>query len=147
MSIDRFQRSFKLNSNSKFRTYGLNHLIRFAKTQILVRIYHNPRCRKSRQALQLLETLENNYEVIEYLKTPLKFEELKIILKKLNLKPVDLIRKSENIFKEKYKDKKLTEEQWIEAMIINPALIERPILVKGDMAIIGRPPENIKTLY
>ena len=113
----------------------------------MVRIYHNPRCRKSRQALQLLETLENNYEVIEYLKTPLKFEELKIILKKLNLKPVDLIRKSENIFKEKYKDKKLTEEQWIEAMIINPALIERPILVKGDMAIIGRPPENIKTLY
>lgn len=91
--------------------------------------------------------MENNYEVIEYLKTPLKFEELKIILKKLNLKPVDLIRKSENIFKEKYKDKKLTEEQWIEAMIINPALIERPILVKGDMAIIGRPPENIKTLY
>ena len=113
----------------------------------MVRIYHNPRCRKSRQALQLLETLENNYEVIEYLKTPLKFEELKSILKKLHLKPVDLIRKSENIFKEKYKDKKLTEEQWIEAMIINPALIERPILVKGDMAIIGRPPENIKTLY
>lgn len=113
----------------------------------MVKIYHNPRCGKSRQTLQLLESKENDFEIIEYLKRPPSFDELKSILRKLNLKPADLIRKGEKLFKDNFKGKEFTDDQWIGVMVNNPILIERPIVIKGDQAVIGRPPENIEALY
>jgi len=109
----------------------------------MTKIYHNPRCAKSRQTLQLLEEKGVKPEVVEYLKTPPTAQELQDILNLLGLKPAQLIRKGEAIFKEKYKGRDLSDNQWIEAMVENPKLIERPIVVKDGKAAIGRPPENV----
>ena len=109
----------------------------------MIQIYHNPRCRKSREALDLLETAGVDLEVIEYLKVPLSAEELKAILDKLEISPVDLVRKGEAVYKEKFKGNEYSDDEWINIMIENPKLIERPIAVKVDEAIIGRPPENV----
>lgn len=105
------------------------------------KIYHNPRCGKSRQALAILEEQGVDYEVIEYLKTPPTTHELKELLKHLGMKPYDLIRKGEKIFKEEYKGKELTDEQWIAAMVAHPILIERPIIIRADRGVVARPPE------
>ncbi|QSE96874.1 arsenate reductase (glutaredoxin) [Fulvivirga lutea] len=106
-------------------------------------IYHNPRCGKSRNTLKILEekNVENN--VVEYLKTPPTFGELKSVVKKLKIKPEELLRKGESVFKENYKGKSLSDDEWIRAMVDNPILIERPIVIVGDKAVIGRPPENV----
>jgi arsenate reductase len=109
-------------------------------------IYHNPRCSKSRQTLQLLNEHGVEPKVIEYLKTPPTAKELKAIVAKLGIKPEQLVRKSEDVYKEKFAGKTLTDTQWIEALAANPILIERPIVVKGDKAVIGRPPENVLAL-
>jgi len=111
-----------------------------------MKIYHNPRCGKSRAALKYL--LDNGFkpEVIEYLKTPPTLNELKEILSKANLKAFDLIRTKEDVYISVYKGKTLTEDQWIEAMIKNPILMERPIIVKADNVIIGRTEENLQEL-
>lgn len=106
-------------------------------------IYHNPRCMKSRQTLDLLKSNGQNPEIILYLETPPTQKELKAVLKKLNIKPEQLLRKGEKIYKEQYKGKTLTDTQWIKAMIENPKLIERPIVINGDKAAIGRPPESV----
>ena len=111
-----------------------------------MKIYHNPRCSKSRQTLQLIEDKNEKVEIIEYLKTPPSKEELKNILKKLDKNAEDIIRKSEPIFKEKFQGKEFSEEEWLNILADNPILIERPIVVKGDKAIIGRPPENVLEL-
>jgi arsenate reductase len=109
-------------------------------------IYHNPKCTKSRQTLGLLEESSVEPKVIEYLKTPPTAAELKSILAKLGMKPEQLVRKGEDVYKEKFAAKTLTDAQWIDALVKNPILIERPIVVSGDRAVIGRPPENVKTL-
>ena len=83
---------------------------------------------------------------MEYLKTPPTTDELKALLKKLGLSVQEIIRKKEPLFIEKYKDKKLSDEKWIAVLVKNPVLIERPIVVKGNKAVIGRPPENVLTL-
>lgn len=111
-----------------------------------VKIYHNNRCSKSLEACSLLEKKKINTEIIEYLKTPLKEKELKILLKLLGLKAEELIRKKEPIFKEKYAGKKFSEEQWVKAMIQYPVLIERPIVVIGNKAVIARPAEKLLEL-
>ncbi|MCB0395039.1 MAG: arsenate reductase (glutaredoxin) [Flavobacteriales bacterium] len=111
-----------------------------------MKIYHNPRCQKSRQTLQIIEDSGAKTEVVEYLKTPPTEQELKAILDKLGLKAEDIIRKSEKLYKEEYKGKSLTEGGWIKVLANNPILIERPIVVSGNKAVIGRPPENVKTL-
>ena len=85
-------------------------------------------------------------KIIEYLKDTPSANDLSVILSKLNLKPEQVLRKSEKLFKEEYKDKKLSDQAWINAMVENPVLIERPIVVKGNKAIIGRPPENVNRL-
>ncbi len=111
-----------------------------------MKIYHNPRCRKSRETLQLIQSKKVEPEVVLYLeKIPTK-KEMKDLLKKLNLKASELIRKTEAVYKEQYKNKTLTESQWIDAMLEHPKLIERPIVVKGDQAVLGRPPENVLRL-
>lgn len=111
-----------------------------------MKIYHNPRCRKSRETLQILQDKGAHVEIIEYLKTPPSKEELKAILKKLGRKPLDIIRKNEAIFKEKFKGKEYPDDRWIQIMVENPVLIERPIVIKNNKAVIGRPPENVLEL-
>ena len=110
-------------------------------------IYHNPRCRKSRETLQLLEANNIQPEIVLYLDdTPTK-EELSELLKKLGMSPMDLVRKGEAVWKENFKGKDMSDEEVISAMVSNPKLIERPIVVKGGRAVLGRPPENIKQLF
>ncbi len=106
-------------------------------------IYHNPRCSKSRQALSLLESKGNKPIVVEYLKKPLTTEQLSQIINELNIKPIDLVRKNESIWKENYKGKELSDDELIEAMISNPKLIERPIVSSSKGTVVGRPPENV----
>jgi arsenate reductase len=109
-------------------------------------IYHNPRCSKSRETLALLEQSGARPQIIEYLKTPPTAAELKAILAKLGIEPEQLVRKGEEIYKTHYAGKTLTAAQWIDAMVEHPVLIERPIVIRGNQAILGRPPENVKKL-
>ena len=111
-----------------------------------MKILHNPRCRKSRETLELIQDKGIDPEIILYLNTPPNKEELKSILSKLGIKPVQLIRKGEPIYKEKFKGKELTDAEWIDAMITYPKLIERPIVIEGNKAVIGRPPVNVLEL-
>lgn len=109
----------------------------------MVRIFHNPRCSKSREALKLLEAKGEMPIIIEYLKTPPSKEELKEILDMLQMKPHDLIRKGEAEYRENFKGKTLTDDEWIEAMVAYPRLIERPIVINDGKAELGRPPERV----
>jgi len=111
-----------------------------------MKIYHNPRCSKSRQGLALLQDAKVDFEVIEYLKEPLNFEDIKSLIEKLKISPIDLIRKNEAAWKENFKGKELSDKELIEAMVAYPKLIERPIVVSNNKAVIGRPPENIQAL-
>ena len=109
-------------------------------------IYHNPRCRKSRETLQLLEDKNEDLNIVKYLENPPSKEELKDIIKLLAIEPIALVRKNEQIWKDQFKRKELTQEEVIDAMIDNPKLIERPIVVKNNKATIGRPPENVLSI-
>lgn len=109
-------------------------------------IYHNPQCTKSRATLALVQEHGIQPTVIEYLKTPPTAAELKAIIGKLGITPEQLVRKGEAIYKANYSGRKLTDAGWIEAMVSHPILIERPIVVTGHRAVIGRPPENVKLL-
>ena len=109
-------------------------------------ILHNPRCRKSREGLQILENSKKDFEVVLYLENPPSEEELKSILSKLDITPIELVRKGEADWKENFKGKDLSNEQIIKAMIYYPKLIERPIVISGEKAVIGRPPERIMDL-
>ncbi|WP_139958149.1 arsenate reductase (glutaredoxin) [Flavicella sediminum] len=112
----------------------------------MMKIYHNPRCTKSRQGVAFLEEAKVDFEIIKYLETPLKKEELKDILVKLNYTPIQLVRKTEAIWKENFKGKELSDEEIIEAMVSNPKLIERPIILKDNKAVVARPTEKISEL-
>lgn len=109
----------------------------------MIKIYHNPRCRKSREGLQLLEKSGKEFEIVKYLENVPTEEELNVIIKKLDIAPIQLVRKMEKIWKEEYKSKDLTDKEIVTAMITNPKLIERPIIINKKQAVIGRPPENI----
>jgi len=109
-------------------------------------IYHNPNCTKSRATLSLLQDRGFKPRVVEYLRTPPTAAELDTIVRKLGIKPEQLVRKGEEIYKAKYAGKILTDSDWIKAMVSDPILIERPIVVSGERAAIGRPPENVLPL-
>ncbi|TNE55466.1 MAG: arsenate reductase (glutaredoxin) [Bacteroidetes bacterium] len=109
-------------------------------------IYHNPRCSKSREAKGLLEAENCEIEVVEYLKDTPDKSEIKKLVDLLGIAPHDLIRKGEAIYKEQYKGKELSDEQWIEAMAAHPILIERPIIIQGNKAVVGRPPSLVLDL-
>lgn len=110
-----------------------------------MQIYHNSRCGKSRNCLALLENSKKEFEVINYLTNPPSFEELSSILQKLNKKPIELVRQKEKIWIEIFRDKKMNSEEIIQAMVDNPILIERPIVVIGESAIIGRDLEKVES--
>lgn len=111
------------------------------------RIYHNPRCGKSRSACALIAERGVDAEVVEYLKHPLGRDELRALLDKLGLKPQDLIRRGEAVFKEHFAGKALDDEEWIDAMVAYPILMERPIVVRGERAVVARPPERVAELF
>lgn len=112
----------------------------------MITIYHNPRCGKSRECLAFLETSNQKYEIIKHLENPLNFNELSEIIKKLNIKPIELIRTKESIWVENYKGNNLSDKEIIQSMVDYPILMERPIAVYGDKAIIARPLEKIKEI-
>jgi len=112
-----------------------------------VKIYHNPRCGKSRQTLQLLKDQGIEPEVIEYLKTPPSAQELDEILQKLDMEPRELMRKKETEYKANgLDDASLDRQALIQAMVNNPILIERPVVIAGGKAAVGRPPEAVLSI-
>ena len=109
-----------------------------------MKIYHNPRCRKSRETLGLIQQAGIEPEIVLYLENPPTVTELKELIGMLGISASDLVRRGETIWKEQYKGKKLSDEEIIHAMTEHPKLIERPIVVKEGRAVLGRPPENVE---
>lgn len=110
-------------------------------------IYHNPRCSKSRQTLQLLEEHKIQADVRLYLQEPPSVDELKNLLDLLNMSPLELMRTKETLYKELGLSKDSSDEERLQAMHQNPKLIERPIVVHNNQAKLGRPPENVLELF
>lgn len=106
-------------------------------------IYHNPRCRKSREGLAILENSGKEFEIVKYLEDVPTEEDLSEIIKMLDISPIQLIRKTEKTWKEEYKGKELSDSEIIKAMVQNPKLIERPIVINKNKAVIGRPSSTI----
>ncbi len=113
----------------------------------MVTIYHNPRCKKSRAGLQYLQTKTDDIQIVEYLKNPLSEEELKKLLMLLNKKPQEMVRTQEAVYKQNFKGKNFTDDEWVKIMVENPKLIKRPIVVKGNKAVWGDPAEEIDKLF
>lgn len=112
----------------------------------MIQIYHNSRCSKSREGLQILEESGKDFEVIEYMKEKVSVDELKNLIGKLKIQPIDLVRKNESIWKENFKGKELSDQEILEAMAEFPNLIERPIVIHNGKAVIGRPPSLINDI-
>ena len=112
-----------------------------------ITVYHNPRCSKSRCAIQYLNERKVDFTVVEYIKEPLTKEGLQTIIRLLNIAPIELMRKNEPEFKEHYSLKQISDEDAIEAMLRFPKLIERPIVVSDGKAIVARPTERIEELF
>ncbi|MEQ9406036.1 MAG: arsenate reductase (glutaredoxin) [Cyclobacteriaceae bacterium] len=112
----------------------------------MIKIYHNNRCSKSRCTLDILKDKKLDTEIVDYLNNPPTASELKDILQMLGMNPIELIRKGEADFKENFKGKNLSDNEWIKAMIQYPKLIERPIVINNGKAVIGRPPEKVNEI-
>jgi arsenate reductase len=112
----------------------------------MIQIFHNPRCKKSREGLAILQEANLDFEIIKYLDTPPSEKELSDIITKLGIQPIDLVRTKETIWKEHFKGKELSDAAVIKAMVTYPKLIERPIVLKDNKAVLGRPPEAIKDI-
>lgn len=112
----------------------------------MITILHNPRCSKSRQGVRILEESGRDFEIKLYLKDLLSEKELKEIVDKLNMSAIDLVRTKEAIWKANYEGNNLSETDVIKALVAHPKLIERPIIIHKNKGIIGRPPENIKSI-
>ncbi|QTD37791.1 arsenate reductase (glutaredoxin) [Polaribacter batillariae] len=112
----------------------------------MIKIYHNPRCSKSRQGVEILEKSGKEFEIVKYLDAVPSEKELSEIIKMLGISPIELVRKNEKIWKENYKGKELSDSEIIKAMVENPKLIERPIVINHKKAVVGRPPENISSI-
>lgn len=112
----------------------------------MITIYHSSRCTKSREGVSYLENLKKDFQIINYLENKPTTAELKSLLKKLNINAIDLVRKKESVWIAHYKSSKLSDDQIIQAMVDHPKLIERPIIVNGNKAVIGRPTEKIQEI-
>lgn len=108
-----------------------------------MKIYHNPRCSKSRKGLAYLEEKGCQFEVVKYLEDGFTEEELSALIAKTGKTPFDFVRQHEKLFKDEYKGKVLSDEEWIKVLVENPKLLHRPIILNGDKAVLGNPPENI----
>ncbi len=106
-------------------------------------VYHNPKCSKSRSALDFLKDKGVEFELREYIKEPLTKKEMIDLLKQLNISAEELVRKNEEVYKENFKGKKLSDKEWVEAFIEFPKLIERPIVCVNNKAVVARPTERI----
>ena len=113
----------------------------------MLQILHNPRCGKSRDCLAFATESELEFEIIDYLENQLSVDELKALIKKLKVKPIELVRQKETIWIEKYKDKSLTNTQIIKALSKYPILIQRPIVIDGDRAIMGRDVDKFEAFF
>lgn len=111
-----------------------------------ITIYHNPRCSKSRETLSIIKKKGIEPEVVKYLKNPPSVEEIEELLDVMGLEPQDLIRKNERIYKDNFKTKEFTREEWIRILHNYPRLMQRPIVSNGSRAVLGRPPENVNSL-
>jgi arsenate reductase len=111
---------------------------------MLVKVLHNGNCSKSNAVLEYLDENGVPFEIINIVEEPLSVQEIKTVLKKLNQNVFHIIRKNEKLYLEKYAGKDLSEEEWIKVLSENPSLIQRPILIKGSVAMLGRPVENVK---
>ena len=112
----------------------------------MIQIFHNSRCGKSRECLAFIEDSGKEFEVIKYLENVPTIEELTEIIRKLNIKPLELVRQKEKIWIDTYKNKTMNDQEIIKALIENPILIERPIVINGEKAVIARPLENAKSI-
>ena len=112
----------------------------------MIKVYHNPRCRKSREGLQFVREKGIEAEVIDYLKNPITVEELREIIMKLGKKPTEIVRTQEEYYRKNLKGRNFTDDEWIKILVENPKLIQRPIVVEKHKAVIGQPPENINQL-
>ncbi|MDY0075724.1 MAG: arsenate reductase (glutaredoxin) [Bacteroidales bacterium] len=112
----------------------------------MMKIYHNPRCKKSRAGLAFLEEKSTDFEIVNYLKEGIREDEIIEIIKKTGLPAEELIRKQEDIYKKELRDKKLTETEWISAIVANPKLLKRPIIIHENKAVWADPPENLNTI-
>lgn len=112
----------------------------------MIKIYHNARCRKSREGLQILEESGKDFEVREYLKENLSEKEIADLLQKLNMAPIELVRTEEKTWKENYRDRDLSDKELIRVMAENPKLIQRPVVETETKAVVGRPASNIEEL-
>jgi len=115
-------------------------------SQTPVRIYHNRRCSKSRAVCQMVAQSAVPVEIIDYLATPPSRAELRELLRQLGMPAAELVRRGEAVFREFYAARTLSEDEWLDALVDHPILIERPIVVRGDRAVIGRPPEKVLAL-
>jgi arsenate reductase len=114
----------------------------------MLRIYYKPTCSTCRKALDLIkEHTDEEVEVIEYMKTTPTVAELKEIVDLIGINPEALVRKKEDLYKNEFKDKQLSDSEWLEVLSKHPELIERPIVVKDGKALIGRPPETVSVLW
>lgn len=109
----------------------------------MIQIFHNSRCGKSRDCLAFIEQSGKEFEIIKYLENSPTFDELSEIIQKLNLKPIELVRQKEKVWVENFKNKKMTDVEIIQALVKNPILIERPIVINGNQAVIARPLEKV----
>lgn len=112
----------------------------------MLTIYHNPRCSKSRETLKIIEDSHQEVKVVEYLKETPTREELATIVQKLGVHPIEIVRKGESLYKEKYRGKNFSAGEWLTILSENPKLIERPIVIREEKALIARPPENVRGL-
>ena len=112
----------------------------------MIRIYHNPRCRKSRAGLEYLQDKTGDFETIDYIRNGISQEEIREILAKMNTPPSNLVRTQEDYYKKELKGKDIPDEGWITILSENPRLIQRPIIVTEHKAVLGQPPENIDNL-
>jgi arsenate reductase len=109
----------------------------------MIKIYHNPRCSTSRAGLEYLKATGKDFEVVKYMENVPTANELRYLINALAMRPIDLIRKKESVWKENFLGKTLSDEALVQAMLKYPKLIERPIVINGNKAVIGRPTERI----
>lgn len=111
---------------------------------MILKVLHNGNCSKSKAVLEYLDENGVAFEIIDLIENPLSVQELKALLKKLGQNVHELIRKGDRLFVEKFAKENLSDDEWINVLVENPSLIQRPILIKGSVALIGRPIENVK---